>query len=128
LAKKRLSSSKQRAERHGRFAERLAAWSYRLRGFRVVAERYRTPAGEIDLIVRRRSLLVFAEVKARRTLDEALHALQPAQQSRLVRAAEVYLRDHPPTCDYTTRFDLIAISPWRWPRHIEDAWRMDQAA
>ena len=96
-------------------------------GFRVLAMRYRTPFGEIDLVLRRRSLLVFAEVKARPSLAEALEALRPSQQARLTRAAEIYLRDHPVHSSCSVRFDLIAVCPWRWPRRITDAWRPDHA-
>ena len=115
--------TRRRAEKRGRLAEQLAAWSCRLSGFRVLATRYRTPFGEIDLVLRRRSLLVFAEVKARSSLADALEALRPTQQARLTRAAEIYLRDHPVHRDCSIRFDLIAVSPWRWPRRIPDAWR-----
>lgn len=111
------------AEKRGRLAERLAAWSCRLRGFRVIAERYRTPLGEIDLVLRRGSLLVVAEVKARGTVDQALHALRPQQQARLARAAEIFLGDHPVHAACAVRFDLIAVRPRRWPRQIADAWR-----
>ena len=117
--------ARQRAERHGRWAEQLAAWSCRLRGFRVLAERYRTPFGELDLVLRRRSLLVIAEVKARGTLQQSLEALRPAQQQRLSQAAAIFLRDHPVHADCTVRFDLIAVRPRRWPHHVTDAWRPD---
>lgn len=123
----RSSRFRRQAERFGRFAERLAAWSYRIRGFRVLAERYRTPAGEIDLVMRRGALLIFAEVKARDTFGQALEALRPRQQERLARAAEIFLRDRPlhRACDI--RFDLIAVRPWFWPLQIVDAWRPDPA-
>ncbi|MDH3660872.1 MAG: YraN family protein [Alphaproteobacteria bacterium] len=119
--------SRKEAERRGRFSERLAAWSCRVRGFRVLAERYRTPFGEIDLVLRRRGLLIFAEVKARETFDEALHALRPPQQQRLAQAAAIYLRDHPIHDACAIRFDLIAVRPWRWPRQIGDAWRPESS-
>ncbi|MGI9499227.1 MAG: YraN family protein [Geminicoccaceae bacterium] len=119
--------SRQDAERHGRWAERLAAWSCRIKGFRVLAERYRTPQGEIDLVLRRRSLLIFVEVKARGSFDQALHALRPPQQQRLARAAEIFRRYHPVHAGCAIRFDLIAICPWRLPLQIEDAWRPDRA-
>lgn len=117
--------SRRQAERHGRFAERLAAWSCRLRGFRVLAERYRTPFGEIDLVLRRRTLLAFAEVKARSTIEQALESLRPAQQRRLAQAAAIYLRDYSAHADCSVRFDLIAVCPRRWPYHVVDAWRPD---
>jgi len=91
-----------------------------------LAERYRTSFGEIDLVMRRRSLLVFAEVKARPSFDLALHALRPEQQARLNRAAEIYLRDHAIHAACAIRFDLIAVRPWRWPQRIPDAWRPDR--
>lgn len=89
----------------------------------MLAERFRTPLGEIDLVLRRRSLLVFAEVKARGTFEEAMYALRPQQQERLARAAEIFLRDHPVHAACEMRFDLIAVLPWRWPHRIRDAWR-----
>ncbi len=118
-------SSRRMAERRGRFAEGLAAWSCRLKGFRVLATRYRTPLGEIDLVLRQGSLLIFAEVKARASFDQALHALRPQQQMRLARAAEVFLKAYPVHSACAVRFDLIAVRPWRLPRQIADAWRPD---
>lgn len=120
-----MKASRRHAEVKGRWAERVAAWSCRLRGFRVLAERYRTPVGEIDLVMRRGQLLVFVEVKARAVFEEALYALRPPQRERLARAAELFLRDHPIHGACMMRFDLIAISPWRLPLHIRDAWRPD---
>ena len=108
----------------GRWAELLAAWSLRLRGYRVVARRYRTPLGEIDLIVRRGRLLAFVEVKARPDLEQALGALGARQRARTQRAAELFLLRHPSHADCILRFDLVAVRPWRLPRHLVDAWRL----
>lgn len=112
-------------EAWGRWAETIAAWSLRLRGYRVVARRYRTPLGEIDLIARRGRLLAFVEVKARADLDQALEALGPRQRERTARAAELFLLHHPRHAACTLRFDLIAVRPWHAPRHLVDAWRLD---
>lgn len=90
-----------------------------------MASRYRTPLGEIDLVLRRQSLLIFVEVKARKSFDSAMEALRPRQQLRLARAAEAFLAEHPVHSGCAIRFDLIAIRPWRLPRLIEDAWRPD---
>jgi putative endonuclease len=108
----------------GRWAESLAAWSLRLRGYRVIARRYRTPLGEIDLIVRRGRLLAFVEVKARPEWDQALAALGPRQQERTRRAAELFLLRHPRYADWALRFDLVAVRPWRLPRHLTDTLRL----
>ncbi len=112
-----------RREAWGRWAETLAAWSLRLRGYRVVARRYRTPVGEIDLIVRRGRILAFVEVKARPDLEQALTALGHRQQERTLRAAELFLQRRPDLADCVLRFDLVAVRPWRLPLHQTDAWR-----
>ena len=110
-------------EAWGRCAEGLAAWSLRLRGYRIVARRFRTPLGEIDLVARRGRLLAFVEVKARTDLEQALLALSPRQRQRTARAAELFLLRHPAYAGHTLRFDLVAVRPWRLPRHLVDAWR-----
>jgi putative endonuclease len=111
-------------EAWGRVAEHLAAWSLRLRGYRILAHRFKTPVGEIDLIARRGRLLAFVEVKARPDLEEALAALGPRQRERTARAAELFLLRYPVHASCTLRFDLIAVRPWRPPHHLVDAWRL----
>jgi putative endonuclease len=112
-------------EAWGRWAESVAAWSLRLRGYRIVARRFRTPLGEIDLVACRGRHLAFVEVKARTDLEQALEALGPRQRQRTARAAEAFLMRHPRYLQHTLRFDLVAVRPWRMPRHLADAWRLD---
>jgi len=80
--------NRQGHERAGRFAEAAAAWHLRLRGFRILARRFATPVGEIDLVAQRGNLLVFVEVKRRATVTDAVAALLPLQQTRIARAFE----------------------------------------
>lgn len=63
---------RQRAERRGRRAEKIAAWFLRAKGYAVLARRYKTPVGEIDLVARRGRTLAFVEVKARKEGEAAL--------------------------------------------------------
>jgi putative endonuclease len=112
-------------EAWGRAAEHLAAWSLRMRGYRILARRFKTPVGEIDLIARRGRLIAFVEVKARADLEEALASLGPRQRERTARAAELFLLRHPDHAGCTLRFDLIAVRPWRAPHHLVDAWRLN---
>lgn len=112
--------SRRARERAGRSAELVAEVWLRIRGFRVLARRFSTPVGEIDLVVRRGALTVFVEVKRRLVRATALEAVQPRQQQRIARAAQLWLRHHPsPAC----RFDVVAISPWRLPTYVRDVWR-----
>jgi putative endonuclease len=106
------------AYRRGLFGETLAAWLYRAKFHRVLARRYRTPAGEIDLIVRRGRTIVFVEVKHRPTAEEALDAIGPLSRRRIARAAELWLAAHPDASGFDLRFDLVIIMPGRLPRRV----------
>ncbi|HJO74326.1 MAG TPA: YraN family protein [Rhodospirillales bacterium] len=114
---------KQTAEKFGRFAESLAAWSLRLKGYRILARGFRCRVGEIDIIARRGSLLVFVEVKARRNIAEAAESVRPRQTGRITRASSVFVQGRPSLDGLDQRFDVILVSPWRWPVHLVDAWR-----
>lgn len=101
-------------------AEKLAEWMLRLKGYRVLARRFKTPVGEIDLVVRRGKTLVFVEVKARGALDDALYSIQDRQQARIVRAAQYYLAREK-EAGLQPRFDVIAIQPPFKIRHLRGA-------
>lgn len=114
------------AERHGHRSEAIAAWWLRLKLYRIVARRYRTAAGEIDLIVRRGRTLVFVEVKARADFRVAAEAVSPRQQHRIARAASQFLAARPDLAGLDQRFDALLIVRRTWPRHIPDAWRIER--
>ena len=103
----------------------MSAWLLRLKGFRIIASRLRTPSGEIDLLARRGNLIVIVEVKARATLDEAQASLTARQQQRLAAAAAWLPNWQPQLAGLDIRFDLVAVAPRRWPRHITNAWMAD---
>lgn len=94
-----------------------------LAGYRILARRYRTKVGEIDLIARRGDVVAFVEVKRRAELATGLEAVTPQARIRIRRAAELYLLRNPAFATRTLRFDVIVITPWAWPRHIVDAWQ-----
>jgi putative endonuclease len=96
---------------HGRWGEDVAAGWYRDRGYTLVARNWRCPIGEIDLIVRRRRLLVVVEVKARRTemYGPAAAAVGPTKQQRLRRLAAEWLATSG-TRGVDVRFDVVAVT------------------
>ncbi len=108
---------RQRAERGGRRAERLAAWWLRLKGWHILAMRARTPVGEVDLIARRGQVLAFIEVKARATEAEADLALDEYRLRRVVAAAEALAHRYARPGD-DIRIDAVLMTPWRLPRHL----------
>lgn len=112
-----------RTERRGRAAEAAALALLLVKGYLPVARRFRSPAGEIDLIVRRGRLVAYVEVKARRTAQSAAEAVGPAQRRRIARAAEDFLKRRPDLARLDQRFDVVLVVPWRPPRHLADAWR-----
>ena len=83
------------AFRTGLSAEARAATLLVAKGYRILAKRFRTPHGEIDIVARRRNLIVFVEVKARASLDDAAYAVTPRQQARIIAAAQIWLMAHP---------------------------------
>jgi len=106
------------AFRTGVSAESRAAAYLMAKGYRILAKRFRTPYGEIDLVARKRNLLVFIEVKARASLDEAAYAVTPRQQGRIIDAAQAWLMTHPEHAEFDLRFDAVLIAPRRLPRHL----------
>jgi putative endonuclease len=111
------------AWRHGHFAEAAAAALLVAKGFRLIARRYKTPLGEIDLIVKRGRLIAFVEVKARGNRREALESVGRFSERRIVDAADLWLAKHPAAAQFDLRYDMVLVTPWRLPAHIPDAFR-----
>ncbi|MEA2896145.1 MAG: putative endonuclease [Bradyrhizobium sp.] len=106
------------AFRTGLSAEARATAYLMAKGYRILAKRFRSPYGEIDIVARRRNLLAFVEVKARASLDDAAYAVTPRQQKRIIDAAQAWLMTHPEHADFELRFDAMLIAPRRLPRHL----------
>jgi putative endonuclease len=101
-------------------AERVAAFRLGLsaaamfliaKGYRILARRFKTPFGEIDIVARRRRALVFVEVKARERADEAAEAVTERGKQRIVSAAELWLARNPADPQQEMRFDVILVTP-----------------
>ena len=106
------------AFRTGLSAESRAAAYLIAKGYRILAKRFRTPYGEIDLVARKRNLIAFVEVKARASLDDAAWAVTPRQQQRIINAAQAWLMAHPEHAEFEMRFDAMLIAPRSLPRHL----------
>ncbi|MHB1102479.1 MAG: YraN family protein [Devosia sp.] len=115
------SPERLKAEQFGRRGEDLAAWFLRTKLYRVVERRFKTPVGEIDLIVNRFGTTVFVEVKTRQRREDELDALLHVNKRRLVRAAQFYLMRNPRLAETPLRFDVIFLAPFSLPRHVKNA-------
>jgi putative endonuclease len=118
------NSKRQAAEMRGRAAEAAVAAIWQAQGFNVLAQRLRTRSGEIDLIVADPETLVFVEVKARKTFEDAAYALLPRQQMRLLQAADSALGLHAEWNRPNIRFDVALVCDGK-VENIEDAIRQN---
>jgi putative endonuclease len=107
--------------RRGRWGETKAAWALALTGYRVVARRYKTTAGEIDLVAIRGQRVAFVEVKARSDIAAAEAAITVHCRRRVRRAAQLWVARHPDFQHHTLGFDLVLVVPWSWPQYRPDA-------
>lgn len=99
--------------RAGIFAECITCIYLIFHGFRILRRRYvtgrNTGRAEIDIIARRKNLMIFIEVKHRHDVLTGLDAVTPAQSIRLRRAAETYIAQTKWMGD--ARFDIIVVTP-----------------
>ncbi|MBJ7500465.1 MAG: YraN family protein [Sphingopyxis sp.] len=110
------------AEARGRKAERRAAWWLRLHGWRIIGERLRVPAGEVDLVARRGRTIAFIEVKWRDRPADLDLAIDQYRLRRVAAAAGMlaprFARPHD-----DIRIDVMLLAPWRLPRHLVHVWQ-----
>lgn len=117
----RNAGQRRKALRRGHFSEYLAALSLLLRGYRILAMRYRVKAGEIDIIARKGDLVSFIEVKARSTSADSVFAVSGLTQSRIRNASMHWLQTQKDAGGLSWSYDIVAVRPWRWPEHFRDA-------
>jgi putative endonuclease len=119
-------AERQVAFRLGLSAESRAAALLIAKGFRILARRWRSPVGEIDIVARRWRLLVFVEVKARAAFDDAAWSVTDRQRARIAAAAEAWLARYPDPRITDIRLDAVLVVPGRIPRHIPAAFDADR--
>ncbi len=97
----------------GEQGERVAARYLRRLGYQIVSRRQRDRMGEIDLVAVDRGMIVFVEVKTRRSLaaGHPAEAVDDEKQRRISRTAWAFLKQHH-LIGYPTRFDVVAVT---WP-------------
>jgi len=118
-----MPTKRQTAEIKGRAAEASVAAIWQAQGFNILARRLRSKSGEIDLVVADPATLVFVEVKARKSFDDAAYAVLPRQQLRLLQAADAALALHQEWTRPNIRFDVALVCGGA-VRHIPDAIRL----
>jgi putative endonuclease len=112
------------AYRKGQEAEQDAAALLARRGYEILSRRFRSPAGEIDLVAAKGAHLAFVEVKARRSRDDAAWSVTPRQQRRIAEAAGYWLQRFPEYQDRDMSFDAVLFAPRSGAEYISDAFRL----
>ena len=116
---------KRRYEKAGRRAETLAVIYLRLKGYRILARNYRTKSGEIDIIARKKDVLIAAEVKQRLSREAAHDSISQNSERRIANALEQYVSARPRYHNYGLRCDAVffigAAPSLRRVLHIIDA-------
>ena len=120
-----MKDRRRKAFRAGVKAERIAALFLMFKGYRILAFRFKTVAGEIDLIASKHNRLVFIEVKTRSNSElcegDLLSLVTPRQQGRIRRAADLWMSKNRVPASRDVGFDIIILRPWSLPRHYKDA-------
>jgi putative endonuclease len=106
----------------GLYAEKICRLALRLKFYRILATRYKTPVGEIDIIAARGNTVVAVEVKARATLDTAVESISAQQRARIANALRHFIARTPLFARANLRFDVMLAVHGRWPAHIKNAW------
>ena len=98
-----------------------AALYLQLKGYRILKRRYKTPFGEIDLVAQRGYVLIAVEVKNRPTYGDALVAVTPRQQKRILSALQAFMMHHPNSTRFDCRFDIVWCHGFKI-KHLKNAW------
>jgi putative endonuclease len=105
----------------GLSAEHSVAGKYARCGFDILASRFKSPEGEIDLIARRGEKLYFIEVKQSKTFDRAAAALGARQMKRIQNASLCYLQEMGLPLETDMRFDVALVDGTGFVKVIPDA-------
>ncbi|THJ21642.1 MAG: YraN family protein [Nitrospira sp. CG24E] len=94
----------------GQEGESAAEQYLRRKGYRILARNLRSSVGELDLVAEEGQVLVFVEVKARRTdaFGGAIYAVHQRKQEKVIQLAAQYLARHH-IKDRLCRFDVVLL-------------------
>lgn len=121
------TNNRKAAEAAGRAAEARAALWLQLKGYRILARRYRGRGGEIDLIAAKPlwgppKLIAFIEVKQRADEKALADAITARQRERIIMAANHFLACHPHFASATLRYDGMFTGGGGLPEHKRNLW------
>lgn len=104
----------------GILSEKIAMIFLRLKGYRILAWRYKTRFGEIDIVAKKNREIVVVEVKARKKDGNFEEILRSRQINRMMVAAQCFVSKNPRFYDHNVRFDFIFVNKFFWPKHYKN--------
>ena len=113
---------KKKTYQFGILSEKISILFLRLKGYQILAWRYKTYFGEIDIIAKRGRVIAIIEVKARRYETTFEEVLRPNQIQRVKKATEFFLSKNQKFQNHLIRFDFIAVNKFLLPRHYQNFW------
>ena len=101
-----------RRQQIGKTGEAMAVRFLKKKGYKILAQNYRTRLGEIDVIAKDRNTIAFIEVKTRRTMEygSPKMAITPEKQRKISMAALLYLKQNDQS-NAAARFDVVTVQP-----------------
>lgn len=114
----------QRSRLKGVYAEIVSALFLKIKGYKIMGRRLKTPVGEIDILCQKNKTLVVVEVKYRPTFETAAYCVTRRQMERL--AKTVQWIDGAKYCGMKIRFDVLFIVPYKIPRHLKNVWQQSK--
>ncbi len=108
---------KKKTHQFGMLAEKVVILFLRLKGYKILAWRFKTKVGEIDIIAKKSNIIIIIEVKARKSKALVEEILQNKQIARLKRATEFFIAKNPKYDNMAIRFDFIEVNRFFIPTH-----------
>jgi len=105
---------------YGLLAEKIVVISLRFRFYKILAQRYKTKCGEIDIIAKKSNKIIFIEVKARRKKTNIEQILSVKQMERIKRAANIFIAKNNHLQKYSRHFDFIEVNRFFKYSHKRD--------
>jgi putative endonuclease len=103
-------------------AETVAADFVSAKGYAILAKRYKTPHGEIDILAHLNTILVAIEVKKRTNLVMALESITSKQQHRIMNSVLFFQHQHPFFLNHDIRLDALVVLEDGAIHHLVNAW------
>jgi putative endonuclease len=105
-------------EQKGYLGEFIAVCLLKLKGYRILARRYKTACGEIDIVAQKNDIIAFIEVKCRKSIDKCYNAVTAKQLRRIQRASGIFMSRRKNLEQKFIRYDVILIASWKLPVHV----------